>query len=238
MIVPPCQNAGSEVYAGYLAGALDPAVLDEFESHMIDCAVCQRALRDAAAIRKAFRSSATTCTEPSPVRPWQRWPVLLAAAAVLLVVAREVRLVRPITRLGRVDPAPLLATVPTRASTDSAASLVGRGVLAYRGARYSEAAHLFAAADSLAPTPALAFYLGVSELLAGDAKGAIASLRPVMQSADGLYDAEAHFYSAKAWLRLAGRDSALAHLAAASRGRGALATHAAALADSVRSVTR
>ena len=109
---------------------------------------------------------------------------------------------------------------------------------AYLAGRYEEAARFFAGSDSLSLSETAAFYRGVSALFGGDAADAIIVLRRLTQSADDPYAPEAHFYSAKGWLRLGRADSALAQLAAIPAGRDALATHAAALADSVKAVMR
>ena len=237
MTAPPCRDVGADVAPRYVAGTLEPEAVVAFELHMVDCAACQQALREAAALRKVLRTTEGARATPRPVRRHLQWAVPLAAAAAVTIWLAQPR-ETPLARLGRVGAAPALGVLPVRGDADSAASLVQRGVTEYLAGHYREAAHRFAESDSLSPSEAAAFYRGVSALLGGDAAGAIAVLRRLMRSPDDPYAAEAHFYSAKAWLRQGRADSALVHLAAMPAGRGALATHAAALADSVKAVMR
>ena len=189
-------------------------------------------LADTAAARDELARDVT------PIRRRLQWVVPLAAAAAVTAIWLGWPPEAPFARLGRLAGAPALAVLPVRGGADSAALLVRQGMDAYLAGRYREAAPLFARADSLSPSETATFYRGVSALLGGDAVGAIDVLRPVMSSADRPYAAEAHFYSAKAWLRQGRADSALVNLAAISTGGGALAAHAAALADSVKAVMR
>ena len=238
MTVPHGPETGAEVIARYLAGTLEPEAVEAFELHMVDCAACQRALRDGAVLRKVLRTSPARAAiaSPSPARRRIRWVLPLAAAAGLATIWLAMPREGPLQRLGRLGPAPALAVLPVRGDADTAASLGRRGMDEYLAGRYRQAAQLFSASDSLEPTETVAFYRGVSALFGGDAAGAIVVLRRVMHSADDPYAAEAHFYSAKAWLRLGRADSALAHLSAIAAGSGAIAAHAAALTDSVKAV--
>jgi hypothetical protein len=239
MTTPPCRDAGADVIARYLSGTLEAEAVEAFELHMVDCAACQRALRDGAALRKVLRTTAGARAEPRVfARRTFRWIVPLGAAAAGFALWLALPHETPLGRLGRLGVPPALGVLPVRGDADSAASLVRRGMDAYRAGRYPEAARFFAGSDSLAPSETAAFYRGVSALLGGDAATAIVVLRRVMHSADDPYSPEAHFYSAKAWLRLGRADAALAQLVAIPAGGGALATHAAALADSVRAVMR
>ena len=238
MTTPPCRDVGTEVIARYLAGTLEVEAVGAFELHMVDCAACQLALRDGAALRKVLRTSAGARPKPRPVLASLRWAVLLSAAAAAVALWIALPRETPLRLLGRLGAPPALAVLPVRGDADSAASLVRLGMDEYLAGRYPEAARLLAAADSLEPTATVAFYHGVSALFGGDAPGAIVVFRRVMERADDPYAPEAHFYSAKGWLRLGRADSALGQLAAVPAGDGAVAAHARALADSVKAVMR
>lgn len=233
-----CPDSAADVVAGYLSGTLDETATREFELHMVDCAACQAALREGAALRTALRNSASGAPARATPSRSIRWVLPVAAALVLAALSLLRDRASPLERLGRVDSPPALAVLSVRGDADSAASLVARGMDSYRSGRYAEAARLFSTADSIAPTEAIAFYRGVSALLGGDPAGGVAVLRRCTRNADDAYAPEAHFYSAKAWLQLAQADSALAHLAESSAGRSPVSTHAAALADSVKAVVR
>lgn len=237
MTTPPCTDAGADVIARYLAGTLEAEAVEAFELHMVDCSSCQAALRSGAALRKVLRATPALRAEPRPVARSLRWVVPLGTAAAVFAVWLALPHETPLGRLSHLGAPPALGVLAVRGDADSAASLVGRGMDAYLAGRYREAARLFAGSDSLSPSETAVFYRGLSALFGGDAAGAVVVLRRVMERADGPYAAEAHFYSAKAWLRLGSPDSALAHLAAIASG-AALAAHAAALADSVKAVMR
>jgi tetratricopeptide (TPR) repeat protein len=141
----------------------------------------------------------------------------------------------PLQRLGRVGAAPRFAGVPVRADADSASRLADQGMAAYVARRYAEATRLLGAVAAVDRTPALTFYLGVSQLLSGKHPEAVGMLRGVPPESP--YSAEARFYLAKAWLRLGAADSALAALAAVPAA-SPIAAPASALADSVKGVLR
>jgi tetratricopeptide (TPR) repeat protein len=178
---------------------------------------------------------AATGVAPSAPRRLGRWwavPLEAAAAGVLwLVVGRE----GPLARLGRVLEAPVFAGVAVRGDADSASRLADSGMTAYGAGRYREAVQLLGAVAPEDRTPALSFYLGLATLMSGDPAEAVHVLHDV--PAGSPYAAEAHFYSAKAWLQSGRGDSALAHLAAVP-AEARIAARAAALADSVREVLR
>ena len=246
MTGPPCHLVGADVVPRYVAGTLESDAVEPFELHMVDCATCQRAIREAAALRKVLRKvqdkvQGTTEGARATPRPMRRrlpWVVPLAAAAAVTAIWLVRPSDAPVERLGRLAGAPALDVLPVRGDPDSVALLVRQGIDAYHAGRYPEAARLFARADSLSPSESATFYRGVSALLGGNAAGAIEVLRRVTSTAGGPYAAEGHFYSAKAWLRQGRADSALVHLATIAAGGGALAAHAAALADSVKAVLR
>ncbi len=215
----------------YVAGTLELDAVTDFETHLLGCAECQAAVREGAVVGVALRGMAAVGVAPSAPRRLGLWwavPLAAAAAGVLwLVVGRE----GPLARLGRVAEAPAFAGVPVRGDADRFTRLADSGMAAYQDGRYREAARLLGAVPEEERTSGLRFFLGVATLLAGSPQNAARQLADV--SADSPYAAEAHFYRAKAWLRLGQGDSALVELAAVEAGTS-VGAHAAALADSVK----
>jgi hypothetical protein len=134
-----------------------------------------------------------------------------------------------------VSEAPVFAGVAVRGDADSASRLADSGMTAYSAGRYREAVQLLGAVAPEDRTPALSFYLGLATLMSGDPAEAVHVLHEVPDGSP--YAAEAHFYSAKAWLQSGHGDSALVQLTAVPT-EAPIAAHAAALADSVREVLR
>ena len=201
--------------------------------HLLGCAECQTAVREGAGVAAALRRVSAPIADPVRVgrRFWWAVPLAVAAAALWLIVGRE----GPLARLGRVSEAPAFAGVPVRGNADSTSMLADSGMTAYVHGRYRQAVRLLAAVPAEEATPGLRFYLGVATLLSGMPEDAARRLAEV--PAESPYAAEAHFYRAKAWLRLGRADSALAQLAEVPN-TAAIGTHAAALADSVKEVQR
>jgi hypothetical protein len=218
----------------YVAGTLELENVTRFEAHLLGCAACQAAVREGMAVAAALRRISAPVADSARGRRrlWWAVPLTVAAAGALwIVVGRE----GPLARLGRVVEAPAFAGVPVRGDADSASRLADSGMVAYKAGRYREAARLLSGVAAENRTSALSFYLGVATLLSGDAAGAIQLLHEVAEGSP--YAAEAHFYSAKAWLLSGHSDSALVELTAVP-AEARIATHAVALADSVREVVR
>jgi len=219
----------------YVAGTLEPDAVAEFETHLLGCAECQAVVREGAVVGAGLRGMAAAGVPPSAPRRLGLWwavPLAAAAAGVLwLVVGRE----GPLARLGRVSEAPAFAGVPVRGEGDSVSRLADSGMAAYGAGRFREAVRLLSAVPAADRPPALSFYLGLAILMSGDPVEAAHVLHEVPEGSP--YAAEAHFYSAKAWLRSGRADSALAHLSVVP-SEARIAAHAVALADSVREVIR
>jgi hypothetical protein len=222
-------SADGERVHCYVAGTLEPDAVAEFETHLLGCAECQRAVRDGVSVRAALRvAEAGRGGRRSRARLlWWSIPLAAAAGAAWLVIGRE----GPLARLGRIAQAPTFAGVAVRGDADSLSQLTDSGIAAYQQGRYRHAAWLLGAVPEEERSAGLRFYLGVATLLAGSPQDAARQLADV--SADSPYAAEAHFYRAKAWLRLGQEDSALVELAAVEAGTS-VGAHAAALADSVK----
>ncbi|HEY7686754.1 MAG TPA: zf-HC2 domain-containing protein [Gemmatimonadales bacterium] len=230
----PIAADGERVHR-YVAGTLELENVTQFEAHLLGCAECQAAVREGAAVAAALRRISAPVVGAGTLgrrRLWWAVPLTVAAAGALwFITNRE----GPLAKLGRVAEAPAFAGVPVRGDSDSASRLADSGMIAYGAGQYGDAARLLSAVPEEARTAGLRFYLGVSLLLTDAARDAVRQLADV--SADSPYAAEAHFYRAKAWLRLGQADSALAELDAVEAGTS-IGAHAAALADSVKEARR
>lgn len=219
---------------GYVAGTLSPEETEDFEVHLLGCRECQADVREGAALSVALGSEKGSAFR----RPLL--PVALIAGAAALVAAVVLWPSGRLERLGTVMEAPAFVGIAVRADGDSATLLADRAMRVYQAGDWSRAAELLDRALRSDPEPALHFFRGVSLLMADDPEAARLPLAAALVPPDGPYAPEAHFYLAKALLRLGRGQEALAHLdaAAADRGTapGGVADHAAALADSVRRV--
>lgn len=211
--------------AAYVSGDMPDESLDAFEEHLLGCAECRAEI--------VAGGAATAELRLAPVRVKRRWPVArlavvaTAAAAVVLVAWREsARL-----RLARID-APEFVGTTVRASAEAAVPMIDSAMQAYAAADFAAAGRLLARAANTDSSPAVAFYLGVSLLKAGQADAALAALLRARQPARNPYADEATLFAAKALVRLRQRDSALA-LIRRTAGQGALSVELRAFADSL-----
>jgi hypothetical protein len=240
----------SETAQRYVAGRLSPTEIEAFELHLLACEQCREEVRLGDLLAPTLAASRTNApladrdayrerrperraTEPvlTDGRPVsrRRRPSLMAASlavAAVLVLAVVIRTGPDARDLGGVIPPPFIgaaarSTVPSGAFADA-------GMDAYRAGDHALAAELLGRAAASDSSPAVAFYLGVSRLVAGDATGALLALaRP--RGLDGSpYQDDARYFAAKAQIRLGHADSALAILRSI-RGRD----EASALADSL-----
>jgi TolA-binding protein len=104
--------------------------------------------------------------------------------------------------LVRVEP-PLYVPVALRGPRDEAAEQFEAAMRLYRGADYAGALVGLRAADEMDPDrPRTRFFLAVCQLLLGQNTNAAASFERTIALGESPYLEEAHFYLAKAWLRL------------------------------------
>lgn len=221
----------------YVAGTLAADELEAFEVHLLECELCQAAVREGAAIRAALIASDAAAEREDGSRPWR------LAASLTLAAAAAIALwfVLPggeLEALGRIGSPPGMEPLPVRADADSAAILADRGMVAYREADYGAAAALLERAVAAEAGPGLHFFLGITRLMNGSREEGRESLVAALEPAGNPYAAEAHLYLAKVWLLAGQADSALAHLAAVPPSAGSIHAHAQALADSVKRVAR
>ena len=225
-----------DLIAQYIAGTLTETTAREaFEDHFVGCARCRDELRLASIIRAEVARPAVTRRVPR----WMPLGFVSAAALAGIFVLRGGGAHSELARLGAVAEPPIYLGIAVRATPKASDSLFDAAMAAYDQRRYADAAAglaraLTAGVDS---APAL-FFLGASELMAGHPTEAAAAFERVQSLGDTPYLAEAHFYRAKALLRLRNPSSALAELAAVPAASTTMSDQAGVLADSVRKLTQ
>lgn len=216
----------------YVAGTLPPSEVDAFEIHVLSCPGCAVAAREGLLVRAALQSAAPAAGRmPHRMgagRLGRLVPLAAAAALVLVLTGRS----DPLRSLGGVDRLPVFEPLPVRAEPGVAAREADAGMDAYAAADYRSAIRHLEAAAAAEPSAGTYFFLGASHLALDQPIAAATAFRVALQPAGNAYAAEAHFYLAKAFLRVGQADSALAHLGAIS-APVSMRRHAAALADSV-----
>lgn len=233
-----CDDVARESLAErYLAARLAPAAEAEFEEHYLTCAACQFSLRLGAAIRSAVSE---------PVHPARRgWPRLLGGTAVLAAAALAAVLLLPRDRppgelrgLGGLSQAPVYLGVPVRPGEPTAAdSLFSLAMDDYGSERWAAAAEGLRAALAAGVDPAAAeFFLGASLLMLDRPQPSADAFGRVVALDESPYVDEAHFYRAKALLRLGRSAEAAGELAHVADRATVVGAYARALADSLREV--
>ena len=222
----------------YLAQKLTTEEQEAFEAHFLTCDRCQDSLRLGAGIRSALRTAPPRRLR-RPVLIWGGGLGLAAAAglaAVLLTTAKPAA--EPLARLGELVQAPLYLGIPVRGGQPVAPdSLFDAAMQEYTGEQYGEAAEGLRAALAAGVDPAPAeFFLASSLLMTGKASEAASGYAKVIALGDTPYLVEAHFYRAKALLRLGQAAAALAELRQAAGLGGVIGGYARALGDSVERV--
>lgn len=220
----------------YTRGQLSPGEQDAFESHFLTCDRCQRAILVGAAARAELRGASAL-----PIRASPRWPlrigVAVAAAAGLAAVLLLPRGEPPssLRRLGDLTVAPIYLGIPVRAGAPLPGdSIFDRAMAAYRDEYYGQAVvALRAALDAGVEAAPAEFFLAASQLMTGRPEPSVEGFGRVIALGATPYLAEAHYYRAKALLRLGRAADALRDLELASTN-GATGAAARALADSVK----
>lgn len=220
-------HAEDETAGRYVARTLDVPETDAFEQHLLLCESCRSEVRLASAIRSEIRE------QPRGINPWVVGTGLALAASIAIFLARPDN--DSLSALGRVASAPVYDGVPVRATTNATDSLFGSAMGFYQQGEYGEASRRFeaaraAGADSIVTT----FFMGVSNLMTGNAAAAVNELQRSAGMSRSAYSQESHFYLAKAYLQLGRREAALGELAMAIGIEGPVATPAKLLADSIK----
>ena len=223
----------------YVAGKLPESETQAFEEHLLVCDRCQEELRLAAAVREALPAGEEADDEPLVVRrlPWRGVTagLILAAAAVAAILILPIdRVAGPIAELGRVTQPPIYLGVPVRQAPARPDSVFDAAMSAYSAGDYFGATASLedALAAGVDPAPAH-FFRGASLLMLDRDRDAAGAFEAVIAAGESPYLAEAHFYLAKALLRMGDANGALVQLASSSGGDSEIAALSRALADSV-----
>lgn len=233
----------------YATGALRGDDLERFEAHILECRQCQDEVRQAVAIREGLRASeedgpGSGGTDGKAGADFHRrvkripslvWvPVAAAAALAGFLLLTPERVPSRISDLGRVEQAPVYLGIPVRQEAALADSLFDTAMLRYLADDFRAAATGLeeALAAGFDPVPAR-FFLGSSFLMLDRPSAAAEALGAVIDSGESPYLPEAHYYRAKALLRLGSMESALRDLRAAAATSAEISGQAQALADSI-----
>lgn len=226
-------HANDDDVAQYVAGTLPAAEVGALDAHLLECAACERRIREGAAIRAVLRHDAPGAVVSARPRwaPRARWALAaVAAVAIFLLLPRGDD---DVSRLGRVAQAPEFRPLVVRADASETDRLVDSAMTFYARGDFDRADDLLGRAAATNPGPAVSFYLGVARIQRGNPAGAVDALRGALEPPGNAYAADARFYMAKAFLALRESDSALTHLSAVPAA-SPLYPHARALMDSVR----
>lgn len=228
----------------YVTGRMSKAERDAFEDHFVNCAQCQREIQLVGAVRTALRTpSVVVGRAPTwkriSSRRWIGAGVALAAGIAAITIVRMAPS-PALTKLGGVLEPPVYLGVAVRGTVGRADSVFDHAMSQYASQRYGDAAvelrAALAAGQDSVPTE---FFLGVSELLTGDARRAAVTLSHVVAKGDTPYLVEAQLYEAKALLRLGRGRDALVVLAQTKPTDPVFSGIFVALADSIaRTIAR
>ena len=232
----------------YVAERMTKSERDAFEDHFVTCADCQREVRLAGAVRSglgapigAASGAPTRAKAVSRVgaRRWIGAGVALAAGIAAIAILRMGPSPALVALGGVIEP-PIYLGVAVRGTPGRADAIFNQAMNAYTARNYADAtaglrAALAAGQDSV-PTE---FFLGASQLLSNDARGAAATLSRVVAKGVTPYLDEAQLYEAKALLRLGRGRDALDVLARHKPADPVFAGILLALSDSIaRVITR
>jgi TolA-binding protein len=219
-------DAGDETAQRFASGSLPESEATAFEQHLLTCAQCRDEVRFADQLRRELARPAVAR------RPWLYVAGAGLAAALLLAVTLPRRGADP--RLGAVASAPGYEGLEVRATADAGDSAFAAAMSLYKEGAYRESAEAFRTARALGgDSVTTTFFLGASLLMSGRAQDAADEFGRASRLGPTAYQAESHFYRAKALLRMRSMDEARGELAAATAIESPIRAHALALADSI-----
>jgi hypothetical protein len=205
---------------------MNPAELEEFELHLLECESCRAGVRLGAVTRVALVESSNARNVRGRIRHIRPW--WLAAAAAVLIAVILARRDDDHAQLGDITPAPFVSG-PLRPAGDSITAQVDSGMIAYAAAEFRSAARQLERASATDSSASVAFFLGVSLLMVDENR---AALRALERANIAPYATEAALYRAKAYVRLGHPDSAIAVLDSATST--VASEQLVAFADSIR----
>ena len=160
----------------------------------------------------------------------------ITAEDVVAEAGREANKEILLASLAAVEPAPFERVV-LRGVADEASRQFDRGMEAYLEGDFELACGFLQSAAASDPgRPDIAFYCGVSLLLAGSTEDAIAELKRTVDLEDPVFSEEARYYLAKAHLRAGDLATARGELTRVIDTGGPLATEAAEILQQIQSL--
>ena len=237
------QFAAEFVIERYAAGRLSESETQAFEEHLLECERCQDELTLAVAVREALPVGEADEEPVVPRRlPWRGAGIgltLAAAAVATLMILPGRRAAGPFAELGRVTQPPIYLGVPVRQAPARPDSVFDAAMTTYVSGDFADAARglqeSLAVGAHAAPSQ---FFLGASLLMLDRDEEAAAAFQAVIEAGESPYFVEAHYYLAKALLRMDGADEASVHLAIAAATDSEIGAMARALADSIEAIPR
>jgi tetratricopeptide (TPR) repeat protein len=234
-----CERAMKEnVIERYLAGALEPALKEEWEQHYFACKECAERLETWQTIEKPLRDMAPEIRRkmaPRPAGLYWRW--IAAAVAAILLIGVGV-LLRKSGGAAAPTPPPVVASRPSevmllaRLEPPAYAPAALRGIEtpaerqfrsamdAYQQRDWPHAIDGLKSATELdPPAPAPRFFLGACYLLNGNSREGVVELERVA-TGNSPFAEEARFDLAKGYLALGRTDEALAMLRKIAKADG------------------
>ena len=221
-----------EILESYLLDRLSEAEREEFEQHYFECASCFAELQTGLALQDELRRQPRVHEQAGHAFLGLSWAWAPALAAVLIFAGAigwysarqhagsQIAWVPPaapeassppqpspppgasLEELARVEPPPYNAAV-LRGAEDEAQQAFRKAMESYIQKNYAQAIPGLRGAVRAAPGMArYNFYLGASYLLSGQNGAAVASLSKTITLNDPTYTELAHFYLAKAYLRM------------------------------------
>ncbi|HWD00726.1 MAG TPA: hypothetical protein VG456_28415 [Candidatus Sulfopaludibacter sp.] len=215
----------------YLAGELEPALKEEWESHYFGCDRCAALLETRLAIQESLQSLAPEIRqEIAAPRRRPNWLWIGAAVAAALAIAAGLTYqnratVQPtssrqeLAELARLDPPAYAATV-LRGAPSKAESQFEAAMQAYSRRDYPQAAEGLRQTLTLdSGAEAARFFLGACDVLTGKTEDGVRELRGV-SAGHSPFAEEAAFDLSKAYLLQGDRAAALQNLQRIADGNG------------------
>lgn len=231
----------SDDAARYVGQRMSDVETAAFEEHIVGCRTCQAEVKLSAALTHQLADHKPKSLPKLGVttRRSAILGTLALAAGLMFMLTRDASRANPYEALGGIASPPPYGGVGIRSTESDGDSLFAKAMVEYSNGNYAVAADALRAARTAGVDSSVTtFFIGVSELLAGDRRAAELELSAASAMSSGLYAAEAHYYLAKSLLRSGKPEIAMMHLRLASESPSLTSAAARALADSVQEARR
>ncbi len=201
----------------YLRQELPEQEAASFEAHVLECDDCAEALERLVTLRAELERRRPEIDEEQKDQPASSWRVWLALAALFVMVAGLLLVLRPwaqddLASLAYVEP-PAYHESQLRGVVDEADERYRAAMVLYQDTDYRGAMRQLEAAAMLDPDRLdVQFFLGACRLLNGEVDGALGNLDRVIAEGDTPFLEEALFLRAQGYLLRGELDAAEADL--------------------------